>query len=511
MRVIVGQAERGPIFASALVLSALATLAFAVLAGLPVLPVAPVVALATIAAVAYQACLRWRSLLGLLILVILFIPIRRYTVPVNLPFQLEPYRILTALIVAAWLTSLLIDPRVRLRRSGLDGPLLTFVLVAMVSIVANSGRIHTLSVQADVVKKLTFFASFLLLFYLIVSVIRTLRDAEFLAKILVGGGAVLGACALIEARTGFNVFAHLAGVVPLLQQNGSGDADFLRGARLRVIASAQHPIALGAALVMLIPPAIYLARTLKERRWWLAMLLLGLGAFSTVSRTSILMLAVIALVFLGLRPRETRRFWPALVPCLLAVHFVLPGTLGTLKASFFPPGGLVAEQTNQNVGSGRVATLRPALRDEFVPRPLFGGGFGSRVVQTGPPKPVYGDSPKPPPILDDQWLGTLVETGIAGLLAWLWLFFGGIRRFVRAAKEDASERGWLLVAVAASVSAYAVGMLTYDSFSFIQVTFLLFIVLGIGAGAVSLPDEARQRPDARLEYSQRRRALERMA
>jgi hypothetical protein len=64
-----------------------------------------------------------------------------------------------------------------------------------------------------------------------------------------------------------------------------------------------------------------------------------------------------------------------------------------------------------------------------------------------------------------------------------------VRRFGKEAKRDDSARGWLLAAVAASTAAFAVGMLTYDAFSFIQVTFLLFIMVGIGASL--LPEPAR--------------------
>jgi hypothetical protein len=42
----------------------------------------------------------------------------------------------------------------------------------------------------------------------------------------------------------------------------------------------------------------------------------------------------------------------------------------------------------------------------------------------------------------------------------------------------------MLAASAASVTAYGVGMFTYDSFSFIQVTFLFFIVLGLGVATL---------------------------
>ncbi len=52
---------------------------------------------------------RWSTLLGLLVLVILFIPIHRYTLPGSLPFDLEPYRVLVAVICLLWLAAILVD------------------------------------------------------------------------------------------------------------------------------------------------------------------------------------------------------------------------------------------------------------------------------------------------------------------------------------------------------------------------------------------------------------------
>ena len=66
---------------------------------------------------------------------------RRYALPVELPFELEPYRILIGLAIILWTLSLLAQPDVALRRSGLEGPvlrLLSSLLVA--SDFANPGR-----------------------------------------------------------------------------------------------------------------------------------------------------------------------------------------------------------------------------------------------------------------------------------------------------------------------------------------------------------------------------------
>jgi hypothetical protein len=40
-----------------------------------------------------------------------------------------------------------------------------------------------------------------------------------------------------------------------------------------------------------------------------------------------------------------------------------------------------------------------------------------------------------------------------------------------------------LAGLAAAITAYGIGMITYDAFAFTQVTFLLFIMLGLGIAA----------------------------
>ena len=171
--------------------------------------------------------------------------------------------------------------------------------------------------------------------------------------------------------------------------------------------------------------------------------------------------------------------WPLLIPALIVIKLVLPGTLGAIKNSFLPPGGLVAQQQSMPgaSGSGRLADLGPALA-EWREQPLVGVGFGTRVVDSQGPGPRAN-------ILDNEWLGTLLEVGALGFFGWLWFFARVVRRLGKAAKEDDSERGWLLTSIAASVAAFAVGMFTFDAFSFIQVTFLMFIFVGLGAALLA--------------------------
>ena len=482
----VEQGRASALARSIAIATALTALAAAVVSGHGMGIVAPLAAAIIFVAVVGRLLLSWRALISIVVLIILFIPIKRYTLPASLPIRLEPYRLVVAGLVLAWLTSALIDPRVRLRRTHvIDAPLLVFVVAVLGSMIVNSNRVS--SVGPDALKGLLFFMSFIAVLFLTVSLLRSWDDIDFIVRVLVVGGSVVALFALIESRTGYNVFAHLSQVVPVLRSTGVHEV-IQRGSRLRVFASAQHPIALGAAFAMLVPLAMYRAICFRKPLWWICATLLLMATLATVSRTAILMLVVIGLVFVWLRAREMKRLWPLVIPAVLAIHFALPGTIGTLRKSFFPAGGVVAQQRDANVGSGRVATLGPALDTEFAPNPILGEGFATRITAPDEYVPVPNA-----PILDNQWLGTLLETGIVGVVALFWLFVRFVRRLGRAAKHDRSPRGWLLASIAASVAAYGESMLTYDAFSFIQVTFFLFILLALGSAAYALPAEGPAR------------------
>ena len=184
-----------------------------------------------------------------------------------------------------------------------------------------------------------------------------------------------------------------------------------------------------------------------------------------------------------------------LIPALIVVKLVLPGTLGAIKQSFLPAGGLVAEQAVQ----ARRIRQWPESQTSGLHcrsgsrRRSWGQGFGTR--SRGIPSARIRTN-----ILDNEWLGTLLELGVIGFFGWLWFFARVVRRLGKEAKEDDSDRGWLLVAIAASIAAFAVGMLTYDAFAFIQVTFLMFVLVGLGAALVG----ERPMPRSRVGRSRRR-------
>jgi polysaccharide biosynthesis protein PslJ len=429
---------------------------------------------------ARNVLLAWPTLLGLILLVILFIPIRRYTLGGGLPFQLEPYRVIIAFVMAAWLCALLVDPKTRFQATGFEAPILALFLAIGVSLVFNTHRVATVS--GTVVKGLTFFLSFFFVMFFVASSVTRRRVLESTVGVIVAGGTLVAISAVVEWRTNYNVFNHLHSWMPLLSDASVGDVltpD--RGMRVRAYASAQHSIALGAALVMIMPLAVYLYRQSGRFIWMCAAAILTLGAMATGSRTGIVMLVATFVVFLIVKRSATIRLMPMLLPLFVVVQVLMPGSLGTFRAVFFPSNGSIVSQEQQESGqsgSGRLADVGPSLK-EWGQTPLYGEGFSTRLTS-------QSDKHVNALILDDQWLSSLLEVGAIGFLALIWLFVRAIRQLGRAARRNDEPHGWLLTALCASITAFGFGMLTFDAFSFTQATFLWFIMLGLGAAALRL-------------------------
>jgi hypothetical protein len=425
--------------------------------------------------------LEWRWLIGFFLLVVLFIPPRRYEVPAGLPFELDPYRLLVAGLLALWFLAALSDDGMRLRRSGLAGPLLIFGLAVVGSLAVNPGRAS--AYEANVAKSLSVLIGFFLVFFLLVNVLRTRAACETALGVLVLGGAILAVLAIVERKTGWSPFTELSRYVPLIQPSVSADpattgyvAEW-RG--IRALGSAEHPIALGALLAMLSPIAAGLAVLKRHWIWFVCLGVIVTGSFASNSRTPVLMLFAWALMFTALRWSDAKRFIPLALIAFVMVHVAMPGALGTLRASL-DPSLVVAEQSSKpdsQVAAGRIADVGPSF-EEFLQKPAFGYGFGTRIT-IGPEANTR--------LLDNQWLGTLLDTGLIGVIGFGWLLGRYIVRMSSASLRSGVD-GVVPAALASAVFAYAIGMLTYDALSFTQVSLVLFVLLAIGSALVLAAD-----------------------
>jgi polysaccharide biosynthesis protein PslJ len=245
----------------------------------------------------------------------------------------------------------------------------------------------------------------------------------------------------------------------------------------RAIATTGQPLELAAVLLIALPLALHQARfappVLRLRRW-AQVAAIAAALPTTVSRSAILGLLVIGLVLLpSWMKRDRGRVYG------LALGAVILGWLAdpSVLSSF---GGLLGDV---GTGTDQSITSRTSAYSSAVPyvsqHPWLGSGF-----QTFFPQTYF--------FIDNQYLTSLIETGVVGLLALVGLFLTGwlAARSARRAVGDDRTRD-LLQCLAASVAAAAVVFSAFDVLSFVIAPGLTFLVLGCVGAAWRL---ARSQP-----------------
>ncbi len=429
----------------------------------------------------------WPSAIAGFALVIWLVPARGYRLPISLPFNLEPYRIVLAALIIFLLLAVH-RGRARLEFLGFGGPLALLAGTATVAALMNYDALASTPGDAEALKSLSYYLGFLAVFVVVASTIKTHAGIDTVARALVAGATIVAISALYESRTGYNAFDHLAEWVPGLIREPRTDFTE-RGGNLRVYASAQHPIALSAALFMAFPLGLYLVDRARTRArgilWGIAAATCAMGAVATISRTTVVMAGAILAIGLWLRPRQVLRFWPVVVILPIVIHFAVPGALGGIYGAFSPSSGLASDLTTRagESGSGRLADVDPGLR-VWSESPLYGNGIGTEVLtgEAGAAQTAVG-AEGAVIYFDNEWLTTLVSLGVLGIVGTAWFVFGSLFTVGRFASRVRGPRSDLAAACAASIGAFAFSMLVFDAFAFVQATVVFFMIAALGLQA----------------------------
>lgn len=311
---------------------------------------------------------------------------------------------------------------------------------------------------------------------------RNRRALDVLVGLMVAGAATSAVLGVLQFYTPLDVAGLLRppGFV-LNVERQVGD----RSLFVRVLGTAAHPIEFGVLLGALTPLAWHLAswaRTRMARRAAAGASVLMLVAIPmAVSRSGLVTVAVAGAVYsLTWTWRQRANAAVLALVGVLAFRSVIPGLLGTLRSLF-----LRADEDPSI--SGRTDDYQ--LVNELVAQdPWVGRGLGT----FRPGQYIY---------LDNQWLLSLLEGGVVGLVGLAALFFGGAA-LARGAYHRATDPGTrsLAQALTAALLALAVSGLTFDLLSFQQVALLTFLLVGM-AGALH-----RQLSTPSLRSAQRRAA-----
>jgi polysaccharide biosynthesis protein PslJ len=283
---------------------------------------------------------------------------------------------------------------------------------------------------------------------------------------IVTGVTAMAAVGIAEFATGLDVTQYI--VIPgfSTQTIATATAVSTRLGFNRPAATAAHPLELATVLAIGLPIALHRARFappgLRFRRW-VQVGVIGACLPLTISRAAILGLAVVFLVMLPTWPKRHRRYvYAGLVAAFLGIFVVVPRLLSTFF-SLFAGSGATSSTASRTNAYGSAATY-------IAQHPWLGRGFGTFLPQT------YF-------FTDNQYLSTLIETGIIGLLALMALFvtgwFVGRSAYHSAVHPEARDLAQSLVA---SVAAASLAFATFDALSFSIAAGLSFLILGcVGA------------------------------
>jgi O-antigen ligase len=237
----------------------------------------------------------------------------------------------------------------------------------------------------------------------------------------------------------------------------------------RVAVGASHPIEFSVVTSALVPLALHFLIHAESRRWRFALALVALLASipMAVSRSGFITLAVGVVVYAAALSHRGRLNALVLGMIGLAVfRAMVPGLLGTVRSLFRDVG------TDPSI-AGRT--------DDYaaIPDLMRGHWWWGRGLGTFEPDVYF--------ILDNQYLAAMLQGGLVGLAAFVILLVIGIgvARGVRRRATDPAMAS-LGQALTATISALAVSAFVFDSLSFRQSGFLLFLSIGCAGALWSL-------------------------
>jgi O-antigen ligase len=303
--------------------------------------------------------------------------------------------------------------------------------------------------------------------------VRSRERLYFLVRVIVVCGSAVALIGILQYLVGFDLTPYLR--APGMHFSSFDNSVGSRDGLTRAAGTTANPLEFGVFCAMVLPLSIHLAfhATQSGRRtrfWWTCVGLIGGGLMFSVSRSAIVGLTAAVLVLLAGWPAR-RRVWMLVagVGFLAVIKVLSPGLLRTFLSLF------------QNAGSDSSVQWRThdyaTARDLISQHPWLGRGVGTWYA---PKHEVF----------DNQYLLTLVDSGVIGLVTFVGIVLSALYAAVRVGllcyhlpervAAAATDRD-LALSVAASVAVVLPTFATFDFQAFPTVTALLFLLVGIAA------------------------------
>lgn len=432
-------------------------------------------------------------------MVLLFGMRQSFTVPGAL--GLSPAALIVFVAGLLWVLTRILGQRDRAYLGLLSASVVLYVTASLMSFASLASRPTPPAIldgsQANLVTEF----ALVTVFFFIVTVIRTRVALEWVCRGLIVGGAISAMFGIVQYATGVDLAAALK--PPLLNDHGSVlTVALLREGFARPQGSAGHPLELSAVLTVLVPIAlgvVYSARANGRRSWpWVMVsVVLVAGAALTLSRSAVVGLAVAIAVMAWKWPVRRVISLVAIVAVPVVVAYVTDSKLLNAFVQVFANSS--TDSSLQSRDRGREFVL-----EHFSDQLWFGHGTATY-------------SARGYPVLDNQYLGRLMETGLFGVVTFVVLlvagfgysvfaarrFFERARRHPNASANRGSDRGMyeLTSGIAAAIAAIAVVALILDVSGFTQIWLLMWILIALAGSAFYVAREEGSAAGAEAELT----------
>ncbi|NUP01488.1 MAG: O-antigen ligase family protein [Nonomuraea sp.] len=421
------------------------------------------------------------TLVCLFVLSLLILPARLAVA--GLPLSLTPAEILALVLGVVWICAQMVSTA-GVAKGG--NPVRTSIFVYGVLLLAIYGYTTHLYLPSDELNladhTFVLYLGYVSLLLAVCDGIGSRERLDFVLKAVVIGGTFAAIVALMQFRLDFDLTEYMR--IPGLRHSSVEEVPTVisRSDLRRVAGTLGHPIEFGALSAMLLPLAAHLGFQARSRgqaatRWWICAVIIAAGLMFSVSRTAVLGLAGAGLILLlGWSNRRRIVTIGAFLVFLGFMKVLAPGLIGTFYNLF--------------AGAGEDSSIiyrthdYPFAMREFSKSPVFGRGLGTWY-------------PFKHQVFDNQYLLSLVETGLLGVLGFVGVIVCGIvvALRVRRISTDPNVRN-LGLTIAACLVIPLLGAATFDLLSFPGITSVLFLLVG-AAGAL-LRFERRDQADRAL-------------
>jgi hypothetical protein len=410
--------------------------------------------------------------LAVFLAVVWLVPFNSIQLNMQLPIDLGFDRLVLPVVVATWVLAVLVGGRAapRLRLTWIHAGVGAFVTCAFLSVILNAGSLNQSLELEGALKRLPLLISYVSLFVIASSAVRSVEIRAFLSYTL----ALAVICALgvlWEYRFKQNLFYEWSDkLLPGIFQVGKVDAAAVDDIGRRVVRGpADVPLETVAMLAMALP--IPLVR-LTESEAWRDRLLYGFAAcvifaaaFATFRKSALLAPVSVILTLAYFRRRELLKLSPLALVLVVLIPALAPGAVG-MTTTQFEPSRLGAATV-----SDRAADY-DAIRPDVWTHLLMGKGWGSYEHV------AYR-------ILDSEGLHRLIEMGVLGLLAFVFMV-GSVIGAARATIGD-RDRTWAPLALIGTAAAVSFGVVStlFDVMSFPHGVYIFLYVAGLVAAVAS--------------------------